>query len=379
MDFLEEKDDNELSLYFDVQNLSIDHSLSLDEIEEYKDLIFSPNSISQIYFKKGTDKESVELVKNLLSISDYIIDQNVEKYVLVDMDKKELEDFLNSSYENPSSWSLPYENNNSSFSMVDIPMFRVLVSYIKSLENENLSPLEMVMKVYDRVKMFDYSSETEERKLPDIIRTRTANQKEYNELFAYILNYMGFKTFIGTVKSKDGKTSLITLVDIKDSKHQIDGIYLFDPSMDSLSKEDYKDEEIRKMNYNFFGLNVCLINKSKYEDTLSNVLALIALDNYDYSYDKINTTENKELLKEIKNILNAFNISYKELYERIRSSMSIDCDKIVEVNNIIKPVDPEIEKRRSHFIKENYKLRKKELFESDFEEELANIMGKLNN
>lgn len=379
MDFLEEKDDNELSLYFDVQNLSIDHSLSLDEIEEYKDLIFSPNSISQIYFKKGTDKESVELVKNLLSISDYVVDENVEKYVLVDMDKKELEDFLNSSYENPSSWSLPYENNNSSFSMVDIPMFRVLVSYIKSLENENLSPLEMVMKVYDRVKMFDYSSETEERKLPDIIRTRTANQKEYNELFAYILNYMGFKTFIGTVKSKDGKTSLITLVDIKDSKHQIDGIYLFDPSMDSLSKEDYKDEEIRKMNYNFFGLNVCLINKSKYEDTLSNVLALIALDNYDYSYDKINTTENKELLKEIKNILNAFNISYKELYERIRSSMSIDCDKIVEVNNIIKPVDPEIEKRRSHFIKENYKLRKKELFESDFEEELANIMGKLNN
>lgn len=379
MDFLEEKDDNELSLYFDVQNLSIDHSLSLDEIEEYKDLIFSPNSISQIYFKKGTDKESVELVKNLLSISDYIVDENVEKYVLVDMDKKELEDFLNSSYENPSTWSLPYENNNSSFSMVDIPMFRVLVSYIKSLENENLSPLEMVMKVYDRVKMFDYSSKTEERKLPDIIRTRTANQKEYNELFSYILNYMGFKTFIGTVKSKDGRTSLITLVDIKDSKHQIDGIYLFDPSMDSLSKEDYKDEEIRKMNYNFFGLNVCLINKSKYEDTLSNVLALIALDNYDYSYDKINSTENKELLKEIKNILSTFNLSYKELYERLRSSLSIDCDKIVEVNNIIKPVDHEIEKRRSHFIKENYKLRKKELFESDFEEELANIMGKLNN
>lgn len=379
MDFLEEKDDNELSLYFDVQNLSIDHSLSLDEIEEYKDLIFSPNSISQIYFKKGTDKESVELVKNLLSISDYIVDENVEKYVLVDMDKKELEDFLNSSYENPSSWSLPYENNNSSFSMVDIPMFRVLVSYIKSLENENLSPLEMVMKVYDRVKMFDFSSETEERKLPDIIRTRTANQKEYNELFSYILNYMGFKTFIGTVKTKDGRTSFITLVDIKDSKHQIDGIYLFDPSMDSLSKEDYKDEEIRKMNYNFFGLNVCLINKSKYEDTLSNVLALIALDNYDYSYDKINTTENKKLLKEIKNLLNTFNLSYKELYERIRSSISIDCDKIVEVNNILKPVDPEIEKRRSHFIKENYKLRKKELFESDFEEELANIMGKLNN
>lgn len=379
MDFLEEKDDNELSLYFDVQNLSIDHSLSLDEIEKYKDLIFSPNSISQIYFKKGTDKESVELVKNLLSISDYVVDENVEKYVLVDMDKKELEDFLNSSYENPLTWSLPYENNNSSFSMVDIPMYRVLVSYIKSLENENLSPLEMVMKVYDRVKMFDYSSETEERKLPDIIRTRTANQKEYNELFSYILNYMGFKTFIGTVKSKDGRTSLITLVDIKDSKHQTDGIYLFDPSMDSLSKEDYKDEEIRKMNYNFFGLNVCLINKSKYEDTLSNVLALIALDNYDYSYDKINTTENKELLKEIKNILKDFNLSYKELYERIRSSISIDCDKIVEVNNIIKPVDPEIEKRRSHFIRENYKLRKKELFESDFEEELANIMGKLNN
>lgn len=379
MDFLEEKDDNDLSLYFDVQNLSIDHSLSLDEIEEYKDLIFSPNSISQIYFKKGTDKNSVELVKNLLSISDYIIDQNIEKYVLVDMDKKELEDFLNSSYENPSSWSLPYENNNSSFSMVDIPMYRVLISYIKSLENENLSPLEMVMKVYDSVKMFYYSSEIEERKLPEIIRTRKANQKEYNELFSYILNYMGFKTFVGTVKSKDKKTSFVTLVDIKDSKHQIDGIYLFDPSMDSLSEEEYKDEEIRKMNYNFFGLNVCLINKSRYEDRLSNVLALIALDNYDYSYDKINTTENKELLREIKSILNSFNLSYKELYERLRSSISIDCDKIVEVKNILKPVDAEKEKRRSHIIKENYKLRKKELFESDFEEELANIMGKLNN
>lgn len=379
MDFLEENDSDNLSLYFDVQNLSIDHSLSLDEIDKYKDLIFSPNSISQIYFKKGTDKESIEVIKNLLSISDYINDENVEKFVLIDMDKEELESFLNSSYENPSSWSLPYENNNISFTMIDIPMYRVLVSYIKSLENNDLSPLEMVMKVYDNVKMFDYVVEKDERTLPSVVLRKSANQKEYNELFSYILNYMGFKTFVGTIKSRDGKTSYVTLVDIKDEKHEIDGIYLFDPSMDTLSKEEYKDDEIRRINYNFFGLNTSMINKSKYEDRLSNVLGLIALDNYDYSYQKVNSTENKELLKEIKSLLKAFNLPYKEVYERIRNSISIDCEKIAEVNGIIKTTTPELAEKNAMIIRENYKLRKKELFESDFEEELANIMGKLNN
>lgn len=378
MDFLEENDSDDLSLYLDVQNLSIDHSLSLDEIEKYKDLIFSPNSISQIYFKKGTDKESIEIIKNLLSISDYINDQKVEKYVLIDMDKEERETFLNSSYENPSSWSLPYENNNISFTMIDIPMFRVLVSYIKSLENNNLSPIEMVMKVYDSVKMFDYETKKEERTLPKVVLAKNASQKEYNELFSYILDYMGFKTFIGTIKCKDKKTSYVTLVDIKDSKHELDGIYLFDPSMDTLSKEEYKDEEIRRINYNFFGLNTCMINKSKYEDRLSNVLSLIALDNYDYSYEKINSTDNKELLKEIKCLLSAFNLSYKAVYERIRSSISIDCEKIAKINCILKN-NPELEQRNAMLIRENYKLRKKELFESNFEEELANIMRKLNN
>ena len=67
MNILESKEiDDSLSFdYFDVQNLLIDHSFSNEEIDNYKDLIFSPNSLRQIYFKGSCDLKTIELIKDL--------------------------------------------------------------------------------------------------------------------------------------------------------------------------------------------------------------------------------------------------------------------------------------------------------------------------
>ena len=85
MDYLEYSNDEDVFAYFDVQNLSIDHSLSSKEIEQYKDLIFSPNGLRQVYFKDSCDLKTILLIKNLLTISDYIDNFKVEKYVLINL------------------------------------------------------------------------------------------------------------------------------------------------------------------------------------------------------------------------------------------------------------------------------------------------------
>ena len=55
MNVLELEKDEEIFSYFDVQNLSVNHKSTPEDIEQYKDLIFSPNSLHQVYFKDDCD------------------------------------------------------------------------------------------------------------------------------------------------------------------------------------------------------------------------------------------------------------------------------------------------------------------------------------
>ena len=89
MDFLDYKNNEEYFAYFDIQNLSIDHPLSFKEIEEYKNLIFTPNGIKQIYFKDKCDLKTILMLKNILTISDYVDNFQVEKYVLLDLSEED--------------------------------------------------------------------------------------------------------------------------------------------------------------------------------------------------------------------------------------------------------------------------------------------------
>lgn len=370
MNFLETEKNDDSFAYFDVQNLSIDHSLIMSEIEEYKDLIFSPNSLHQIYFKEEANLDTIEIIKNLLSISEYINDSKIDKIILLDLNDEEITSLLESTYENPSTWQLPYEYEDDKYTLTDIPNFRTMNSFIKKLTDKNLSPIEQVMKIYDQVKLMEYEQSDEVMQLPEIILKKKANSYGMNKLFSYILAKLGFKTFIGKT-TIDNNESYVTLVEIKDKKYNLDGIYLFDPSMDTLSKNDYKSESIRRINYNFFGLSLQSIKKLKYNEKLLNILSILAIDDYNYSKEKVETSKSKIVNLELKKLLKLFNKHYEEIYQRIKNTKNIDVDIIIRINDVLYPSKKE---KYDEYLKNNFHSRKQELFIREAEEEIEELI-----
>ena len=363
MDFLDYEDNEEIIAYFDIQNLSIDHSLSSKEVEEYKDLIFSPNSLRQIYFKDKCDLKTILLIKNLLTISDYIDNFKVEKYVLLDLNKEDYNTLLNEKFEYPTTWKLPCEIENDKIILLDIPKIRLIDTFVKKLKDD-ISPVEQVMKVYDTIKLFDFDIDSDER-YQVIIKEKKASSKGMNKLFSYTLKKLGFKTFVGSIKGEE--EAFITLVEVKDKKYKIDGIYLFDPSMDTLSKEKYQKDDVRRINYNFFGLNLSSMNRLKYKDKLQGILSILSLDEIEYAEEKEEICQDRLIIRETQKIINTFNLSFSELYNRIKNTNQIDIDTIVKINDSL--YQDKLDKYNDYLIK-NYNSRKEELFEKNTLEEL---------
>ncbi len=351
---------NEINHYYNIQNIFLDHPLTSKEIEQYKDLIFSPNDLKQIYFSGNIDLNSIEIIKNLLNISDYIEDDNIEKIVLVDL-KSSINNFVKMNFLNPSTWKLPIENNRNTLILTELPNYRKIYSYIEKNTDKKLSSLEQVVKIYDVIKLINYNPNNKKNLLHEVIENNKANSYGLNKLFSYILNFLGYKTFICKTK-ENTQTNYITLIEIIDKKYQVNGIYLFDPSMDTLPKEEYKSNEIRRTNYNFFGINLWMLKRLVFNVELLGILELLTTKDYKYSENRIVSTDNNELIIEIKEILQAFNTSFKGLYKKIKSSKNISIDTIVKINNILYKKKKEEEESRNNMIINNYNERNKELF-----------------
>ena len=369
MDFLDYKDNEEFFAYFDIQNLSIDHSLTSKEIEEYKDLIFSPNGLKQIYFKDKCDLKTVLLIKNLLTISDYVDNFQVEKYVLLDLNKEDYNTLLNESFEYPITWKLPCEFENDNIVLLDIPKIRFIDTFVSKFDDPELSCAEKIMKVYDTIKLFDYEEDSDERYY-SIIKNKKANSKGMNKLFSYTLNKLGYKSFVGTLKG-DNEESFVTLVEVIDKKYKINGIYLFDPSMDTLSKDKYLKEDVRKINYNFFGLNIMTMNRLKYKDSLFGILSILSLEDIDYAQEKLDICQDKHIIRENQKITNIFKQSFSDLYNKLKNSKQIGVEKIVRINDSLYP---EKKEKYNDYLIENYNSRKDELFDKNTEEELEDFI-----
>jgi len=364
--------------YFNVQNISFDHPLTVSELEEFKTIIFSLNNLQQIYFKGTIDVDSIETIKNLLAISGFVDDSLVEKYVVKIFSRDDMNRILSSNYDNPDTWHVAYDVNDNSFSLADIPKCRGFYTYIDRinlLSNiEELSDFEKLLRVYDIVKMYDYSYDNSNISLPTIVDNNSANSYGFNKLFSFILNNLGFSTFVGREKDSDGNISYVTVVDVKDDKYNVDGIYLFDPSMDSLPKETYKSDDIRRINYNYFGLNLSDIDYSLYGDSLIGALGILSINDFDYSLEKKNLNRDSIISKEFFEINRAFPLKYKDLYERISSSVPISFDTISLAIENIYGENKNVEDYYS-LIRENYESRKGELFSLKTEEVLSKLLN----
>lgn len=370
MNFLETSKDEEQFAYFDVQNLSIDHSLIMSEIEEYKDLIFSPNCLEQIYFKDGCDIRTIELIKDLLSISEYVDDSKIDKYILIRLQADDIERLLNATYENPSTWNLPYERENDNYALTDIPHFRAMHAFIKKILNIHYSNIEQIMKIYDEIKLMDFDQEEDFSSLPDIVIKRRANSYGMNKLFAYVLSVMGYKAFVGETIQNDVK-SYVTLVEVKDEKYNLDGIYVFDPSMDTLSKEDYKNDNIRRINYNFFGIPLSYMSRLSYDEKLLDILSLLSIEDTEYSKEKLENSKSKAVKQKRDLLLKTFKQDFGTIHDTMRRTKEIDIETIVRINDVVYPNKQE---RYNDYLRENYTTRKKELFVKEAKEELEDFI-----
>lgn len=134
-------------------------------------------------------------------------------------------------------------------------MNKVINDLIEEVRSKNLSPIEQVMYVYDFVKSFEFSQNDvsiDRRQVDCVLMERKAVCAGFSDTFNEILRRMGFKT--ATLESYVGNTSHMNpIVEIKDSKYDINGIYNFDPTFDSSNQDSYA----------FFGRTMEEINKLK--------------------------------------------------------------------------------------------------------------------
>ncbi len=370
MDNLELEQDNSFA-FFDVQNLSIDHPIIInEELERYKEILFSPNNLHQIYFKDNCNLETVKLIKDLLLMSDYIDDYSVDKYILLKLSDDDIKKLLNDTYENSDTWKVPYEVDDDNYILTDIPRLRELYSYVETFKNNKLSQLELIMKVYDEVKLYEYEQSEDKEQLPEIIKNKKTNSYGMNKLFSFILKRFGYKTYVG---KNSNALEYYTLVEIDDKKYNVSGIYLFDPSMDTLSKEEYPNEEIRRMNYNFFLLNFFMLNRLLYQEELKGFLAILSIENEEHSIEKIENSKNNAVLREKEKIESEFCLGYATIHKILKMSKSVNKDIIAKINSF---VYDNKKANYSELLIENYTLRKSELFKKNTDEELEEIIKK---
>ena len=367
-----ESSENGYNDYFNIQNLSFNHPLTDSELEEFRALIFSLNNLNQIYFKGTIDTNSIETIKDLLSISGFIDDSRVEKCIVATFSEEELNVILNSRYEHPDTWKVCYDVEDNNYMLADIPKCRTFFSYIEKIklqiEKENLSDFEKVLKVYDIVKLIEYNNNSSDL-LPDIVVNQEATSLGFNRLFTYILKSLGFKCFIGKEKLNNQKYTFVSMVNIHDEKYNIDGLYLFDPSMDSLSKEIYKNDDVRMINYNYFGLRLKDINNSTHGDYLIGALGILPIEDYDLSFSRYLNNKNNSTKKEFLSLNDIFGLSYEDLYEQIKKSPAITFETIeTAINNIYGNSDNK--ENYNKLLRENYFSRKEELFNPTVDEML---------
>lgn len=178
-------------------------------------------------------------------------------------------------------------------------MEKQLNDFITYIKSQNLSPIEQVMVVYDRAKMFESAgSDTslEVRQLPDVMANNRAVCAGYTNFFNECMARLGYKNC--AIESYIGNVShMHSLVEINDDKYDIHGIYNFDPTFDSL---DINFED-RTMSYAFFGRSVEEINHLREQRTQRGI-SIALMKGMDGKYNEVSN----EIPTRTMNIVNGF-------------------------------------------------------------------------
>lgn len=348
-----------------IQAFSFDHKLTDTEVVELEDNFKLYKNINQIYFKENIDIEVIEQIKGILENSSFINDEKIEKYILGEYSIEYLNKLLDINYLNPNTWKISYLRTDSIKEIYSITECRQIMEYFNIFFQENdiknLSLLEKICLIYDKVKLLDYLSQ--DNTLSEIVKTECTNSYGYNLIFQELLNRIGIKTYIESLTSNDGNR-FITVINIDDDKYNVHGIYMFDPYSDSLPKLKYNKKHIRRVNYNYFCISFQQLKNTIYNENITGIFKYFLIPKESIFLDHINEIRLLDS-KDVEKFNCIFSSDYQTLYQKVQSSLNIDeklLFKIIE-NTLKKDSYLNIDNMKMiDFIKKNYELKKEEMY-----------------
>ncbi len=224
---------------------------------------------------------------------------------------------------------IDYQMNNTPILVLDVYKTSCIVnSVVDEINRYSLSDLEKVMYVYDTVKYRLYEDDTDNiNNSRDLDKVLTGNKivcMGYSNLFNAILYSLNIRVIPATDLNIRHQRSIAY---IKDSKYNIDGLYVFDPTWDkrtSIDDTGYIDR------YDYFLMPIERSKKSFYSD-IDEIL--------DIGRDKIKEIIDGEDTSSIVCILDRLNM----VFSLVDSSYVVN-DKYYVVEDILSEYDKVIDK-----------------------------------
>lgn len=350
-----------------LSNLSFDHSLLDSEINDLINLLSSNVAVAQIYFKGDIDIASIEKVKLLLEGLPNIDDSMIEKYIIKNIDSEEKMQLNSMVFSNIDTWNIAYSIKENRFSITSLPKYRLVdewfLNIIKKMD-EDLSVMEKVSYLYDKVKMFEFDPKIKYGRLPEILYEEKANSYGYNLVFKELLSMCGISSKIECYEI-DGEQNYLTMAMLDDEKYGVTGIYFFEPSSDTISKNQYKNNLARRMNYNFFGVAKEKLKNLSGQVKPLGLLKILMMDGKDQYNHCLNIYKRKHDNSDIDLLENTFKMSLDNFYLKACNTASINVETLFtiisgRVSSFSKDSDDKV--LLENTIMENYMDREKELF-----------------
>lgn len=153
--------------------------------------------------------------------------------------KKLIEDF---GVENINEFNvyIDYQKNNSPVLISTVYKISCIINaVVEEINSYDLSPLEKIMFVYDRVKYRLYEDDLDDinssRDLDKVLNGDKIVCAGYSNLFTAVLTSLGINSIpVIDLNIKHQRS----LAYIKDAKYNIDGVYAFDPTWDKRKNKD---------------------------------------------------------------------------------------------------------------------------------------------
>lgn len=349
-----------------LSNLSFDHPLSDLEIGELINLLSSPMNLSQIYFKDDIDIKSIEQVKLLLEGMPTIDDTKIEKYILKDISANDELQLSKLNFLNIETWNIAYSKEKNRYAITTLAKYNKIKEWFNNakIDVEGMTLFDKMLYLYDKVKLLEYDSSKKYERLPEIIEEEKANSYGYNLIFKELLNVCQIKSSMGCIKV-DGEIGYVTIAMLKDDN--FNGIYVFDPSSDTISKDQYKNNLARRINYNFFSITLDKLLSQKGNVEPQGILKVFSSDNIEEFNYLLARYNEKNSCNDIQTYKESFNLDEKNIYEYLHNSVPLQkeliCSKVINrvENNDISGMEDDLLNKT---IADNYYIRDEELFDT---------------